>query len=75
MQEKIMLPTVQSVLEFVRASSAAEESILVTNERKGVSIDGTSLLGMMNVVGFQLKVHYNNNSSIFTRVLERYHCE
>lgn len=70
-----MLPTIQSVLEFVRASSATEDSIVVTNEGRGVQIDGASLLGMLNVVGFQLLVHYNNSSSRFTRVLERYHCE
>lgn len=70
-----MLPTIQSVLEFVRESSATDDSIIVTNDRRGVKLNGSSLLGMLNVVGFQLMVHYNNSSSGFTRVLERYHCE
>ena len=57
---------------FVRESEGCDDTVLVSKEGFNYQIDGSSLLGMMQVIGANLIVKYYGHSNHFLNMLERY---
>lgn len=72
MEKRVLLPDIDAVKNFVTASEASNETVLVSKEGFRYVIDGASLLGMMNVVGARLCVSYHGHSDKIIDMLEKY---
>lgn len=74
MEKKIILPNIEAVKKFVRESEGLNEQVIVSKEGFNFQIDGASILGMMNVIGERLNVHFGIGSANFLRLLEQFQC-
>jgi len=74
MENLILLPDVEAVRAFVHESDASNETVLVSKEGYNLIIDGSSILGMMSVIGSKLKVRYYGESLGMRGLLEQYAC-
>ena len=72
MDETIKLPNLEAVQEFVKNAEATGESVLVSKEGFKYQIDGTSIMGMICVMGERLKVEYMSESMRFKEMLKKY---
>lgn len=73
MNEIIKLPNLEAVQEFVKNAEATGESVLVSKEGFKYRIDGTSIIGMIYVMGERLKVEYRSESMRFKEMLKKYY--
>ena len=73
MNEIIKLPNLEAVQEFVKNAEATGESVLVSKEGFKYQIDGTSIIGMIYVMGERLKVEYRSESMRFKEMLKKYY--
>lgn len=74
MEKKIILPNIEAVKKFVRESEGLNEQVIVSKEGFNFQIDGASILGMMNVIGERLNVHFGIGNPNFLRLLEQFQC-
>ena len=74
MEKKIILPNIEAVKKFVRESEGLNEQVIVSKEGFNFQIDGASILGMMNVIGERLNVHFGIGNANFLRLLEQFQC-
>ena len=72
MNETIKLPNLEAVQEFVKNAEATGESVLVSKEGFKYQIDGTSIVGMIAVMGEKLKVECISESKRFQETLKKY---
>lgn len=72
MSEIIKLPNLEAVQEFVKSAETTGESVLVSKEGFKYQIDGTSIMGMICVMGERLKVEYMSESMRFKEMLKKY---
>ena len=73
MDETIKLPNLEAVQEFVKNAEATGESVLVSKEGFGYQVDGTSIMGMLAVMGERIKVNYISDSIRFKEMLKKYY--
>lgn len=69
----IKLPDLEAVQEFVKNAEATGDSILVSKEGFGYQVDGTSIIGMLAVMGERIKVNYISDSIRFKEMLKKYY--
>lgn len=69
----IKLPDLEAVQEFVKNAEATGDSILVSKEGFGYQVDGTSIMGMLAVMGERIKVNYISDSIRFKEMLKKYY--
>lgn len=72
MSKTIKLPNLEAVQEFVKNAEATGESVIVSKEGFKYQIDGTSIMGMLTIMGEKLKVDYMCESMKFKKMLEKY---
>lgn len=72
MKQLIMLPDIESVNCFVHNSELCEEAVLVSKEGYKFEIDGSSIIGMMSLIGSKLMVNYNGKSKNLLSIIEKY---
>lgn len=72
MEKVINLPNVDAITEFVNKARETGDTVLVSKEGYNYQIDGASILGMMAVIGANIRVKCLGNSESFTKLFERY---
>lgn len=72
MEAVIKLPNVEAVQNFVRTAEKNECDVLVSKEGYKFMIDGTSIMGMMAVVGANIIVRCMSVAPEFIRIIETY---
>ena len=72
MNEIIKLPNLEAVQEFVQNAEETGQSVLVSKEGFKNQIDGTSIVGMVGVVGERINVEYITESGRFKEMIKKY---
>lgn len=72
MERIINLPNAEAIREFVDVAGKNEDAVLVAKEGYKFQIDGASILGMMAVIGQNIKVSFLGSNDRFNGILERY---
>lgn len=72
METTIKLPDIEAVQNFVKAASETNCDVLVSKEGYKYMIDGTSILGMLTVVGSRIIVKCMTATASFKNLVERY---
>lgn len=72
MNEIIKLPNLEAVQEFVQNAEETGQSVLVSKEGFKNQIDGTSIVGMVGVVGERINVEYITESVRFKEMIKKY---
>lgn len=74
MEHSILLPDVDAVKRFVYESSACNSTVLVSKEGFNYMLDGSSIIGMMNMIGAKLRVKYYGDSLGLLGLINQYSC-
>lgn len=72
MSEIIKLPNLEAVQEFVKNAEATGENVIVSKVGFKYQVDGSSIMGMMAVMGEIIKVDCVGESAGFNEVLKKY---
>lgn len=72
MEKTINLPNIEAISEFVKGARESGDLVLVSKEGFKFQIDGESILGMMAVVGENIKVKCFGNADCLGSIFERY---
>ena len=75
METVIKLPDVEAVQNFVKVATETDCDVLVSKEGYKYIIDGTSILGMLNVVGARIIVKCLAANTGFKNMLEQYNVQ
>lgn len=66
------MPNLEAVQEFVQNAEETGQSVLVSKEGFKNQIDGTSIVGMVGVVGERINVEYITESVRFKEMIKKY---
>ena len=72
MEKLINLPTIDAITEFVHGADESGDTVLVSKDGFRVQIDGSSLLGMMSVIGSDIRVKCLGTSERLRSIIDRY---
>lgn len=75
METVIKLPDVEAVQNFVKVATETDCDVLVSKEGYKYIIHGTSILGMLNVVGARIIVKCLAANKGFKNMLEQYNVQ
>jgi len=72
MEKIINLPNAEAVREFVDDARMVDDIVLVSKEGYRMQIDGASILGMMSVIGVNIRVSLMSGFDCFKGIFEKY---
>jgi len=72
METMINLPSVEAIMDFVNRVSDSKATVLVSKDGYGVQIDGASILGMMTVLGENVRIKCIGNAESLAGLFNRY---
>lgn len=72
MEKMINLPNMDAIHEFVQHARETGDMVLVTKDGFKVQLDGASVLGMMSVIGQNIRVKCFGNADPLRHIFEQY---
>ena len=73
MQEQtIKLMSVEDITEFANAAEKCDFPVTVSRKGYSLEVDGRSVIGLTNLMGGNMIVHYGGENEEFTKVLQKY---